>query len=122
MILWRSKPQDPTRQLTTGALVIVLQSSESELQSKLDLPRRRHRVQDSAGTAIRVCACLTRRASYTIRVCEGQQGSPVRRVGHAEVRMVEDVEHLGAEVQRLPFRQCKLFEKGKIAVHEFRPN
>src|SRR5438132_10207474 len=59
---------------------------ERQLQSKLNLSRCRHRAQNSAGAGVHH-AC-------------GQQSSPVRLVGYPEVRMVEDVEHLGAEVQR----------------------
>src|SRR5260370_34403041 len=51
-----------------------------------------------------------------------QQGRPVWLVGYAEVRMVEDVEHLGAEVQRLGLPQRELLEEREIAVHEFGAN
>src|SRR2546429_5404778 len=83
-------------------------SLERQLQSKLNLSRCRHRAQNSAGARVHH-AC-------------GQQSSPVCLVGYPEVRMVEDVEHLGAEVQRLGLPQCELLEEREIAAHEFRAN
>src|SRR5256885_8926639 len=69
---------------------------ERQLQSKLNLSRCRHRAQNSAGAGVHH-AC-------------GQQSSPVCLVRYPEVRMVEDVEHLGAEVQRLGLPQRELLE------------
>src|SRR6267154_1278906 len=72
---------------------------ERQLQSKLNLSRCRHRAQNSAGAGVHH-AC-------------GQQSSPVCLVGNPEVRMVEDVEHLGAEVQRLGLPQRELLKREK---------
>src|SRR5256884_9111138 len=82
-------------------------SLERQLQSKLNLSRCRHRAQNSAGARVHH-AC-------------GQQSSPVCLVGYPEVGMVEDVEHLGAEVQRLGLPQCELLEEREIAAHELGP-
>src|SRR5438477_13202126 len=81
---------------------------ERQLQSKLNLSRCRHRAQNSAGAGVHH-AC-------------GQQSRPVCLIGYPEVRMVEDVEHLGAEVQRLGLPQHELLEEREIAAHEFRAN
>src|SRR2546429_229248 len=90
------------------SFAVQLGNLERQLQSKLNLSRCRNRAQNRAGAGVHH-AC-------------GQQSSPVCLVGYPEVRMVEDVEHLGAEVQRLGLPQCELLEEREIAAHEFRAN
>src|SRR5262249_18005694 len=83
-------------------------ASEVDLQPELNLPRRRHRRGDSP----------RRRIDEAPRL----EDDAVRGVRNREVRVVQGVEKLGAELDRALLRQGKMFRQREIEVDERRSN
>src|SRR5712692_2255810 len=104
-----------SRQLTRRSSIVT--GSKSELQSELNLPRRRDRCSDCARGATRWCSRSRkfRGSGHSL----GKLNRSVCLVGHGEVRVIKDVEHLGAEVQCSALSDCELLEEREIEVHQF---
>src|SRR5207249_5177569 len=77
-------------------------SLKREPQSKLDLPRRRRRIDDASGRAVS-CACGSRKN---------------RRDHVAEIRMIEQIERFRAELQVRAFRKIELLFHREVEVRE----